>query len=183
MKIFAYGSNMCMSRLTRRVASAKVHAAGNLRCHKFKIHKISKDGSGKANAFETQNESDIVIGVVYEIDADDKPELDKAEGLGNGYNEKVVSIELFNGETIEACIYVAADDAIDDTLKPYKWYMNYILTGAVNFHLPVEYINELSRITTIDDPDFSRNNRHDRRIKSNMICSHSNPTKNELQKN
>ena len=48
--------------------------------------KRSKDGSAKCNAFRTAEPTDAVIGVVYEIPTNEKPALDRAEGLVPGIN-------------------------------------------------------------------------------------------------
>ena len=42
----------------------------------------SNDGSVKCNAFKTAEPTDAVIGCVYEIPSNQKPALDRAEGLG-----------------------------------------------------------------------------------------------------
>jgi gamma-glutamylcyclotransferase len=86
MKIFAYGSNMYSRRLMNRVKSAKFVAKGFLKQHKIAFHKISKDGSGKADCYFTGDNKDIIWGVVFEIADNEKPVLDKYEGLGNGYS-------------------------------------------------------------------------------------------------
>ncbi|HKW19463.1 MAG TPA: gamma-glutamylcyclotransferase family protein, partial [Terriglobales bacterium] len=78
---FAYGSNMCTGRLRARVPSARPVFVTQLRCHTLKFQKRSqKDGSAKADAEHTGRESDVVWGVVFEIDAAQKQHLDEAEG-------------------------------------------------------------------------------------------------------
>lgn len=86
---FAYGSNMCTGRLThrRRCPSARPELIAKLSGHKFGFHKISSDGSAKADAEYTGNNEDVVWGVVFSIDGSEEAALDQAEGLGNGYHE------------------------------------------------------------------------------------------------
>ena len=85
MKYFAYGSNMCSLLLKDRVPSAEKYAIAAFKGHVLKFHKISKDGSGKCDAFETKSPEDIVYGVLFEISENEKQDLDSKEGLGDGY--------------------------------------------------------------------------------------------------
>ena len=89
MYYFAYGSNMSSKRLNARIKATK-YANGKLLKHKLKFHKISKDGSGKCDAFETGDSNDFVLGVVYEIDKNDLEQLDRFEAKGKGYERKEV---------------------------------------------------------------------------------------------
>jgi hypothetical protein len=57
--------------------------------HRLRFHKVSNDGSGKCDAQATEDSNDYVIGVLFESD-NEKPALDRKEGLGIGYNEKEV---------------------------------------------------------------------------------------------
>jgi gamma-glutamylcyclotransferase len=53
MYYFAYGSNMSLSRLRERVPSAEAVGCFSLNGHDLRFHKLSKDGSGKCDAFFT----------------------------------------------------------------------------------------------------------------------------------
>jgi len=81
MLYFAYGSNMSVSRLRKRVPSASPLGCHILKKHDLRFHKKSKDGSGKCDAYETSNDKDIVYGALFGIDPNEKPALDAAEGL------------------------------------------------------------------------------------------------------
>jgi hypothetical protein len=99
MKYFAYGSNMLVQRFTTvyRAPSASFLTIAKLPRHVLKFHKRCKDGSGKCNAFETGNPVDELYGVVFEIDEADRPGLDRAEGRGKGYEDKMVHLDGPNG--------------------------------------------------------------------------------------
>ncbi len=100
MLYFSYGSNMSIKRLSGRVPSAKFVAVAELFRHKLKFHKVSKkDGSGKCDAFETGNQRNTVIGVVFDIAESEKPALDQKEGLHYGYEEKAVVVTSAEGES------------------------------------------------------------------------------------
>jgi len=153
--IFAYGSNLCMGRLKGRVPSARVVTVASLAGHALRFHKRSRlDGSGKADAYETGRATDEVWGVVYEIDPAEKPDLDKAEGLGAGYDEKTVTLESDDGREIVALAYVATD--IDPDLVPYGWYKAHVVRGARQHGLPEEYVRRIEVQASSDDPKQDR---------------------------
>ncbi|WP_230208805.1 gamma-glutamylcyclotransferase family protein [Solemya velum gill symbiont] len=154
MKYFAYGSNMSLARLRGRTPSANRLGIYTLREHSLRFHKISHDGSGKCDAFHTKCPDDFVIGAVFQISLDEKPDLDYAEGLGYGYEEKLVSIVDADGNSIEALTYYATK--IDPDIKTYTWYLNHVLIGAREVGLPNSYIQTIQAIDCIEDPDAER---------------------------
>ncbi|EKB83979.1 TPA: gamma-glutamylcyclotransferase [Klebsiella pneumoniae] len=155
MYYFAYGSNMSTSRLQERVPSAEALGCFALGGHDLRFHKSSKDGSGKCDAYLTKNTFDIIYGVLFKIDPKEKPALDKAEGLGYGYNQKEITVTDSDGSLVTAITYVATK--IDNNLKPYSWYVNHVLVGAREALLPAKYIEEkIASIETIEDSDKER---------------------------
>ncbi|RXJ96673.1 gamma-glutamylcyclotransferase [Arcobacter sp. AHV-9/2010] len=153
MYYFAYGSNMSSKRLNARIKAIKF-ANGKLLKHKLKFHKASKDGSGKCNAFETEDLNDFVLGVVYEIDKNNLNNLDIFEGKGHGYDRKEVEITLENMTKINAIIYYATKT--DDSLLPYDWYLKHVLFGAKENELEENYINFIQEISSKEDLDKLR---------------------------
>jgi hypothetical protein len=97
------------------------------------------------------------MGTVYELDTGDKSLLDRIEDLGNGYDEKEVVIVTSDGQKLEAMIYVARN--IDPFLKPYHWYKEHVLRGAKENDLPTDYIQAISAIESVPDPDMGRHAR------------------------
>ncbi len=156
MNYFAYGSNMCTNRLRQRVPSCRRFAVATLGGYNLKFHKRSTDGSGKCNAFRTGNEGNRVLGVVYEIDDSQKPALDEAEGLGKGYNETPAQVLSQGRETIAACMYIADPNYIDDSLRPYTWYKDFVVQGAREHELPAEYVRELETVEAREDSNRER---------------------------
>lgn len=154
MLYFAYGSNMSSKRLLVRTPSAQFITVGKLYQHRLTFHKISHDGSAKCDAFATEQHVDFVLGVVFDIVEDEKPELDLAEGLGNGYEIKPVNIEAESGDRFEAFTYYATH--IDHRLQPYHWYKQHVLAGAREHNLLHEYVTSITRVQSIDDPDRKR---------------------------
>lgn len=156
MLIFSYGSNMNLNRLTQRVPSAVKVANAYLPGYKFVCNKISKDGSAKANIIKSGIPSDLVWGVLFNIDNKEKPLLDKAEGLGLGYNEDTLTFFDQLSNSYSAQVYIADNNSINNNLLPFDWYKEFIVTGGIQNHLPAEYISQLQSIICIDDPDEER---------------------------
>lgn len=150
---FAYGSNMSTARLRARVPSARVIGIGILRSHQLVWHKISIDGSGKCDVIASDAPDAVVYGVVYAIDQTQKAKLDRAEGLGNGYDERQVVVEV-GGEPFVANMYYAT--RTDPALKPYRWYRAHVLAGAYEHKLPPEYIAALEAVEASEDEDTAR---------------------------
>lgn len=154
MKYFAYGSNMSLSRLRARTPSAQRLGRYVLAAHALRFHKSGRDGSGKCDAFLTDEPGDRVVGIVFDVDPVEKAWLDEAEGLGAGYNEKLVTVEGQAGEWLVVTTYWATH--IDETLKPYSWYKHHVLTGAREVSLPVGYIKRIEAVACLEDPDSKR---------------------------
>lgn len=155
MLYFAYGSNMSIARLRGRVPSAVTLGRHSLLGHDLYFHKSCNDGSAKCDAYFTSNVADVIYGALFEIAAAEKPALDKVEGLGHGYDEKEVTVTAQDGTLRISIIYVASD--IDKTLKPYSWYMNHVLIGAIETSLPANYVKlKMHSIEVIEDSDRRR---------------------------
>ena len=153
---FAYGSNMCLSRIRQRIPAAHPIGVAVLSGHVLRWHKKSNDGSGKCDAFATDVPADRVIGVVFEIPEADKALLDRVEGLDAGYDEKAAQVLLADGESKEAVFYVAASSAIDASQIPYDWYKEHVERGARDFELPEAYRERIAATPSKPDPDTAR---------------------------
>ncbi len=154
MKYFAYGSNMSLIRLQQRVPSAIKLEIVTLINHQLRFHMSSHDGSGKCDAFQTDNSEDSVIGALFEINENEKGILDHAESLGTGYDEKIVTVVSNSGETFKALIYCAIK--IDTSLKPYSWYLNHVIIGAKETKLPLDYLAVIESTACLEDSDETR---------------------------
>lgn len=146
---------MSTRRIQARVPAATKVSSAVLERHRLAFHKISNnDATAKCDAWETSLMEDRVHGVVFMISKQDKLVLDAYEGLGQGYEEKMVRVELPNGESIEAVTYYAT--RIDPALKPLDWYKAHVLHGAREHGLPEEYIRAIEIIGYIEDSDDER---------------------------
>jgi len=148
---------MCTGRLRARVPSARPVFITQLHRHTLKFHKRSKkDRSAKADAEYTGREADVEWGVIFEIDAAQKQRLDEAEGLGRGYEEKSISLKDCTGQAYEASMYFASEIFKDANLRPYSWYLRFIVEGAKQHGLPSDYIALLERVESSEDHDHAR---------------------------
>jgi len=158
VKYFAYGSNMSLPRLKERVPSAERIGMFTLFEHSLRFHKVSKeDGSAKCDALLTNNLDDYVVGALFEISEDEKSVLDRAEGLGFGYQEKRVLVSDVQGNSFEAVTYYATNT--DSSLLPYSWYLHHVIQGAKVTGVPTGYLDALSATKSKEDPDKERDAR------------------------
>lgn len=153
---FAYGSNMLSTRLRQRVPGARLVGIATLHRHALRWHKVAKDGSGKCDIVAA-DPSSVVHGVLYEIPAHEKQHLDRAEGLGLGYEEKDVLVECKTG-MLKATAYVATH--VDESILPFTWYRTLVIAGAMEHGLPIEYVNGLRAIAAKLDVDAQRHAHH-----------------------
>lgn len=144
---------MLTRRIQKRVPSAQPITVGVLSGYELRWHKISIDGSGKCDVFHTGNSQDLVYGIIYEILASEKAKLDDAEGLGNGYDEKEITLETAFG-TMNAWVYYAT--RTDPSALPYTWYKALVFAGANEHSLPIDYINKLVNVSAKIDSDKER---------------------------
>ena len=151
---FAYGSNMFTRRLRARVPSARPVGTGYVPEHQLRWHKRShKDGSAKCDLHWTGDKRHRVYGVLFTMSRADKANLDRAEGLGNGYGEKTVVVITPSGPCPAGTYYATA---IDPQRRPFGWYKRLVLEGAMEHRLPESYIAFLKSAESVHDPDPAR---------------------------
>ncbi|MVF13616.1 gamma-glutamylcyclotransferase [Ketobacter sp. MCCC 1A13808] len=151
---FAYGSNLSVKRLQKRVPGATPLGVYFLPEHQLLFHKQGKDGSAKCDAAHTGNPTDLVYGVLYTIPRREKPFLDLAEGLGVGYQSRDVTIFDADQQPQTAMTYYAI--LINRRMAPYSWYKSHVLTGAREAGRPAEYIEKIQQIEAVEDQDYER---------------------------
>jgi hypothetical protein len=110
---------MLLDRIKKRVPSARALGVATLGGYALRFNKLSKDGSAKANIVPSADPRAVVYGVLYDLDEDERPGLDRAEGLGKGYQIRRVWVSRVGAEANEeAFTYIAAPEAIRDDLPP-----------------------------------------------------------------
>jgi cation transport regulator ChaC len=151
---FAYGSNMASERLLARIPGARKVCNAVLPDHRLRFRKSDSGKSGKCDIEVTGNRLDRVHGVVYQIPDQDKAILDRYEGLGVGYNDKLVELNSENKQVLSAFTYYAL--LIDEAMIPYHWYKGHVLHGAIEHQLPADYISIIEAVPSKKDPDTAR---------------------------
>lgn len=146
---FAYGSNLHPGWLRNRVASAEKLSTEYLNNWKLRFHKRSLDRSAKCNIVKTDSLDDLVHGVIYQFNSNEKEILDKAEG---GYRHEKMQIGKFDN----VLVYLANKEKINDNLLPYTWYKDIVIAGAQYHNLPEEYIEFIKSFKATIDPDQER---------------------------
>jgi len=153
---FAYGSNMSTARLRERMPSCEPLGIATLPSHALRFHKRSRDGSGKCNAFAA-GDDDSVIGVLFRFDPTERAALDRAEGVGSGYESATVTVVNDKGRRRKVLTYLASSDYIDDGLKPYTWYKDFVLAGSREHDLPSDYVAAfIQSVEATEDPNAAR---------------------------
>jgi gamma-glutamylcyclotransferase len=152
--VFAYGSNMCSARFRDYgVTPEGPGRAARLRGYRLAFNKWSKKHrSGKANV--EPHPAGEVWGVVYAIPDHELQALD--DGEGPGYTRTSMSVSTPDGESLEAWVYSATDDARRDDARPFTWYKDFLVIGAKEHGLPGAYIAGLEAVMADDDPDRAR---------------------------
>lgn len=128
---FAYGSNMLTARLKARCPSAVAVGTAEVADFVVEFSKPSVDLSGKATLNNAAGGHYRSSGVLFEIAKAELERLDRAEGIGDGYDRHdSFGVRLKDGgEIVQARTYLAA--ATDSGLKPYDWYLALVIAGAL----------------------------------------------------
>lgn len=157
-KYFAYGSNMSSRRLLTRCSTANFIEVAKIEGYTLSFNKKSSvDKSGKANITHTGNKTDIVWGVLFEIEESQKTVLDSAEGEGNGYEEQTFKVTDSKGQIHDCIAYIATEAKyLDNSLLPMDWYKQHCLIGAREHNLPDDYVSRIESQTATKDTDLER---------------------------
>ena len=154
---FAYGSNMSRVRLGTRIQNAEPLGIATLSGHRLRFHKVGKDGSAKCDAWHTGKSRDAVFGVLYRLANEELVILDRIEGRGTGYDRHTLTVTDSTGRQMAAETYIAT--RIDPSLRPFSWYLEHLLQGAVATGLPHDYVAAIRAVPAARDPDTQRHAR------------------------
>jgi gamma-glutamylcyclotransferase len=157
MFYFAYGSNMSAKRLYSRIGYSTRLEICSLPGYQLLFHKKGQDGSGKCDAWRTNQPCQQVLGVLYLVAEKQIEYLDSFENEGNGYLRKTVKVFCAKGSKYYAQTYLA--QIIDPTLKPFHWYKQHVIAGASEAGLPDHYIETIANTAVMIDEDDERTRR------------------------
>ena len=150
LNYLAYGSNLSARRLAARISIRGVVGTIVLPGYRLAFNKRGADGSGKCNLQPCPGER--AHGVVYQIEALAKSTLDRIEGVGHGYR-----VDVWRDASHGDCFFYRAEEsALDDALRPFDWYHAYVLAGARQHALPLDYIAAIAAVPTQADDDARR---------------------------
>ena len=153
---FAYGSNLCLPRLANRVPGVRALGPASLPGYELRWHKRSVDRSGKCSIVPSASAAAVVHGALFTIPNAEKHQLDRVE---HGYAELTVCVQSSQG-VVSAQTYVAGPSHIDDSLRPYAWYRDLVVSGAESHNLPAEYVESLRLVVARQDQDTERSRRN-----------------------
>ncbi len=166
---FAYGSNLLAERLLARVPQARFVGVGKIPGWRFALNIRSEDGSAKANAIHTARPSDVLHGVLYELDAAGKLTLDRYEDVGGSYRLAHAIAETEAGPR-EVYLYVGSGSSLVEGLPPYDWYLGFILAGARQRGLPGVFIEGLLSVSSVRDADSARSAKNKSLVPPDLIA-------------
>lgn len=149
MIFLAVGTNMDGELLRRWVPSARRLDIASLTGFTLSWQKRSS-GGGKLTPLRTGDPSDVVWGVVYEVDGVGEKQIDDAQRAA-GYGVQHVTVIAPDAIEHEVSVYVARADLIDDSVMPMRSYRDPIVRAARSNGLPAEYVASLAR-TPVADP-------------------------------
>ena len=161
---FAYGSNLWLPRLRQRVPGVRPVAPARAMGYELRWHKRGRDGSGKCSVTLGEPGS-VVHGALFHVPRRERHLLDTVEGLGCGYEEVTLEVEL-GGRCTEAWTYRAEPEWVEDALRPFVWYRALVLAGAEALGFPEPYVERLRRVEALEDPDGERAARNLRLLRS-----------------
>jgi len=150
---FAYGSNLHPARMQARAPSAEFVETAVLPDRALRFCKRGADGSAKCTLVPALGSR--VFGAVYRIAEPDKAPLDRAEGLGQGYEEQWQGLPLSDG-VVRTFHYYASEGYVDASLQPYHWYKDLVLLGARYHAFPAAYVAAIEAVTSLEDTDAHR---------------------------
>ncbi|MEP1096956.1 MAG: gamma-glutamylcyclotransferase family protein [Cyclobacteriaceae bacterium] len=156
---FSYGSNLLFERIQKRTPSVEVIKQFKIDQFELVFNKRSKDGSTKANIVQSDIASSV-YGTIKRIEKAEKKNLDRAEGLGYGYDLEYFETTLHD-EIISVGYYIAREEKYLMEGKPYDWYLDYVRFGALQNQFPKEYISMLNSVEGDVDKNGLRRKEHD----------------------
>ena len=146
---FAYGSNMCVEQLIRRIGRIGIPDSSpriaQLAGHRLAFQHGVSGGAAYANILAP---GDGVIGVAYRFSASDLEKLDRFE---EDYDHGTIEVTDRNGEVLRAVAYFMTPGPNLKYGLPSSKYLRTIVTGARQHGLPEVYIeNIISRAGAVE---------------------------------
>ena len=144
-QVFMYGSNLDRERLLNRVLSwngqfQKAYLTG----YELRFNKRLRRGGVAANII--LHPTRRVWGITIELSNDDLKKMDRYEGHPYHYERQQLKLFLENGRETSAYVYIAQPEHILEGKKPSLNYFQYVINGAINCGLPLEYVRAIEKL-------------------------------------
>jgi len=150
---FAYGSNMQSAtfRGRRRIEWTRALAA-RAPGWRLVFDKPPLVEIGQSFANIVADPAAAVLGVAYEVTADDLAHIELTEGVKVGnYSRAEITVHSLAAPTIELRAATLVSNRRDPALLPSKRYMRCVIEGAEEHGLPPEYVEFLRALPACDE--------------------------------
>lgn len=140
---FAYGSNMCTRNLQKTAPSAVPLGVARLPGHELQFRKTSgrPEEGASSMPFPTGTTESVTWGVLYRMADQDLDALVRLEDGHYGYDPTPLAVFPRGSEQmLTAVVFRARPQDIDQTIRPFDWYLRWCLEGAWSHDLPADYI-------------------------------------------
>jgi gamma-glutamylcyclotransferase len=125
-KYFAYGSNTDITEFEKNYKSAKAMDLGWVDGYKLVFDKIAERDKNSPVADIIKSPGDVVFGILYSIDREELPKLDKQEG---GYQKIQIKVHSKDGRIHNATTYTVIDKQDLPNPNPKLYYIRKMLVG------------------------------------------------------
>jgi len=127
------------------------HQAGTLHDFQLVFNKRSVKFIGAASANVMMQKGAVTEGVVYRLShADEIITMDAYEGYPVRYDRQPLPV-VCGDDLVDAWVYFANEEYIDNSLKPTRWYLRHLLEGKE--FLSSTYIEQLIAVDCLPDTD------------------------------
>jgi len=136
---FAYGSNMNRAQMKSRAGEVLEEQVAALLNFELVFNRRVRGGTATANIRPAPGKR--ILGVLYRIPDAAFRNLDRFEGVPQHYRRTEVKVTGAKGQLVNAQVYIATK--VEKGLRPSAHYLQTILTGAAEYGLPAEYVEEI----------------------------------------
>jgi len=100
------------------------------------------------------DEAGSVHGVVWELTVEQLKALDGYEGVPDWYRRRMVNVELPERGEVACVTYIDRSEGGDEPGPPREGYLEKIVEGATNFHLPQAYVDFLRSFALVPSEEI-----------------------------
>ncbi len=155
IRVFAYGSNMCLPHLSEwarthgfpepRILDARRGALANFR---LTWNYRSRRQCGAANVVRAPDQ--VVHGAVIVTDAAGLEVIDEKEGTPLYYSRTLERVDV-GGDLVEAWVYQVNERWLEaQPVWPDRRYLDTVLAGARAHDLPADYVSALASLPVVE---------------------------------